>query len=122
MSNNVLDFEKEFRRIINDFTKISFDATQEALKIAADETARRLMLASPVNTGLFKSSWGVKQYANVCYVFNNRGAGGIEKGIPLTNIIEYSNRGPNPFIFRTWENIKNEMKEIFIKEFERRIK
>ena len=120
--NVVKDFEKEFRILVNSFKNQNFNVTQEALKIASEEMAKRLMVASPSNTGLFKSSWKVKQYTNVCYVYNNRGAGGIDKGIPLTNVIEYSRRGPQPFINSLWEKNKNEIKELFIKEFERRMK
>jgi|SRR5690554_28400 len=118
----MIDIEKQFRTVINKFTQKSFDATQEALKTAAEDMAVRLKNATPVDTGLFKNNWKVKSYHNVCYVYNERGGKGINKGMPLTNISEYSNRGPAPFISKTWERNKNEIKKIFIKDFERRIK
>lgn len=81
---------------------------------------RRLERITPADTGLFKRSWKVKTYPNAGYIYNERGAGGIDKGAPISNIAEFSRRGPDPFIFSAWEKNKNEIKEIFIKEFERR--
>jgi len=83
---------------------------------------KRFERVTPTNTGFFKRSWDVKLYPNVNYIYNPRGPGGLEKGIPLTQVSEYSRRGPKPFVFKTWERNKSDILNIFKKEFERRLK
>ncbi|MDA3781198.1 MAG: hypothetical protein PF487_13380 [Bacteroidales bacterium] len=120
-SNAAFNFQKEMATIINKYRKENFKATQKALEIAADELARTMASNTPagMGTGLMKRSWGIKKYPNEVYVYNSRGAKGFNLGIPLSNVAEYSRKGPNRFIGRTFEANKQKIVDTFKKEFQK---
>lgn len=118
------DLQKQMEIIINKFKKINFKYTQEALDECSNETVRRLSGATNTKDGIgfFKSGWKSKKYPNAQYVYNDAGTGGIGKGIPYSNLAEYSSRGPQPFINSTWGKSKTEISKMFIKIMEKKLK
>lgn len=113
------DLEKQFEKTLQSLTKISFEATQKGLLMAGEETVK--IMSSATNTkgsGRFKASWKLKKYPNKVFVYNDR------KGdrIPLTNIAEYSVRGPKPFIKQTEQTNQNQIKSFTIKKIENEIR
>ena len=69
-----------------------------------------------------KRSWKTKYYKNVKFIYNERGAQGVDKGIPLANLAEYSRRGPRPFIQQTWERNKAQIAESVKRKLELKLK
>ena len=119
-----IDFQKEMAKQINEFTKISYKATQKALAKAGAELVGIMKRNTPPTrgTGRFQNAWDVKIYPNAVYVFNTRGVKGENKGIPISNLAEYSSRGPEPFIRRTFKANEAKLFETFKKEFNSIIK
>lgn len=117
--NAYFDFEGEMRKVLNKITEKTFDATQGALKSTADETSK--IMASNTHTsgsGIFQRSWSQKDYKNASYVYNSRGVKGTDKGIPISNLAEYSARGPQPFVERTFNANKSRIFNYFIRAME----
>lgn len=113
------DLSKEMDKLITQFMKENFDATQRALTTTAKQGADILSKQSPIRTGRFKSSWDVEtKYANTKYIYNSALA---NNRIPLSNIVEYT---PNntPFIVQTMDRYKGELFRRFISEYEKEIK
>ena len=117
------DLEKEMRTVINKFNKKSFNATQESLKEVGIEMSHVLTAATPPTkgSGLFRGSWKIRQYKNAVYVYNERGAKGINAGIPISNLAEYSARGPKPFIINTFNASKTKIYNDFVKKMKQKI-
>lgn len=117
------DLEREMTDLVNQFRQINFEITQEALEEVSQELAQILASAThTAGTGQMKSSWRVKPYKNVKYVHNVRGTKGIDQGIPLTNLAEYSRRGPQPFIKKTWERHRQTITRRFVQLMEQKLK
>lgn len=107
------DLEKQFEKTLNDLRRISFEAANESVKEVAAET-RDLMKSATTNvrTGNFKRGWDKKDYKLASYIYNG----------PLTNIIEYSKRGPKPFIISTFERAKGSLFRKLIQKIKNKIR
>ena len=116
-SGSTFDFEKEMRTVVNKFKKINYNYTQDALNDVGKSMADKLARSTPPTrgTGLFARSWKVKHYPNAVFVYNERGVGGINTGIPVSNLAEYAKTGPDAFIVRTSKEYHNKMYSNFIK-------
>ena len=116
-SGSTFDFEKEMRTVVNKFKKINYNYTQDALNDVGKSMADKLARSTPPTrgTGLFARSWKVKHYPNAVFVYNERGVGGINTGIPVSNLAEYAKTGPDAFIVRTSKEYQNKMYSNFIK-------
>lgn len=117
------DFEAEMRKVMNQLTDKTFKATQAALKDTGRETSK-IMTANTVSmagSGQFQRSWTQKDYKNAVYVYNSRGTKGTNKGIPISNLAEYSARGPKPFVERTFNANKSRIFSFFIRKMEQNI-
>lgn len=113
------DFSKEMDKLVREFYKENFEATQEALVQTAQKGAQILENQSPVKTGTFKASWGVEaKYANAKFIHNTALAA---NRIPLTNIIEYA-RNQRPFILETFNRYQADLMDEFIKNYTRLLK
>jgi len=107
------NLEKEFQREIRKYSETNFKIVQEALDETADEFRKTLESATPVGiTGKFRRSWKKKKYPNSIYLYNG----------PLTNIAEYSRRGPAPFIHTLFESYKKTLEKSLIKKIEQKIR
>lgn len=126
-----IKLEEEFKKLFRDYQKTVFEATEVALDKGSLALQNKLSAASPVGEGPlhFKDSWDRKmQYKGVKFVGNTKtvhrpdyvrkGTGEKvqhEGGIPLSSLLEYSRNG-HPFIQRTFNQNKNEIFQIIIKE------
>lgn len=120
--NAAFDFENEMRNVLNKLTDKTFKATQAALKDTGNETSRILASNTQTSgTGQFQRGWTQKDYKNATYVFNSRGVNGTNKGIPISNLAEYSARGPKPFVERTFNANKSRIFSFFIRKMEQNI-
>lgn len=105
--------EKEFEREIRKYADKNFKIVQESLAETAEEFKKTLESATPVgNTGKFRGNWKQKKYPNTVYLYNG----------PMTNIAEYSRRGPAPFIHSLFESNKESVRKSLIKNIEQKIR
>jgi hypothetical protein len=122
-SNSIFDFQQEMIKQINMCKKIGYEATQKALKASGEEMVKRASEATNTNgLGIFKASWKLAPYPNSIYIYNSRGVLGPDKGIPLSNLSEYSARGPHPFILSTFERSKQALFNAFKNEMNKNIR
>jgi len=106
-------FGSEFDKIVNEYREKAYQETQKVLEAAADDVKNTMQAATTnVKTGKFKRGWKVKKYPNSKYVYNG----------PLTNIIEFSKRGPKPFIRDTWNRIEADTKRKVINGLRQKLK
>ncbi|MDY0386967.1 MAG: hypothetical protein RBT65_07545 [Methanolobus sp.] len=121
--NISIDLQKEFEIIINKFLKENYKATQESLKKITEIMVNRLTEITPIGKrgGVFKRGWKFKDYFNVNYIYNQEGVLGINSGIPLTNLFEYS-KNHRPFIQLSWNQNKKDIERLFIEDIQKRFK
>ena len=114
------DLEKQFQKTLQSLNKISYEATQKGLKVAAEETVKIMSAATnpKSGTGAFKRGWKIKRYPNKAFIYNVRKGGRM----PMTNIAEYSSRGPKPFIKLTEKANENRIRNVLIKKIELEIR
>lgn len=114
-----MNLEKEFDKILQEFSKKTFEATQNALKEVTQDMLLRFAQASPIGTSVinYKSKWNYKSYHNVNYIYNEKVN---QKGIPLSNLLEYSSKG-RPHIRSTWDSNKADIQRKFIAIMQRKI-
>ena len=107
------DFQKQMKTILNDFKKQNFGLTNEAIREETEEI-RKLMQTNTINvdTGKFKQGWKRKDYPNSSWVYNG----------PLTNIVEFSARGPKPFIVALFRRNEPQIAKNLIKRIESKLR
>ena len=106
-------FQDNFNKIVRDYMDKAFDETQKVLETAANDVKNTMQAATTnVKTGKFKRGWKVKKYPNSKYVYNG----------PLTNIIEFSKKGPKPFIQNTWNRIEGDTKRKILNGLRQKLK
>lgn len=107
------DFKKQFDTAMNKFQRDHYKITQQALKEVNQEMRKTMESASPSGaTGQFKAGWKTKEYPNSVYTWNG----------PLTNIIEYSRRGPRAFIMQTFKRHEIQFGKSVIKKIENKLR
>ena len=107
------DFKKQFDTAMNIFKKDHYKITQEALKEVNQEIRQTMESASPPgDTGKFRSGWKTKEYPNLAYTWNG----------PLTNVIEYSRRGPQAFIMQTFRRHEMQFGRSVIKKIQNKLR
>ena len=106
-------FEKQMKTALNEFKKLNFKLTNEAMR-EENEEVKRLMQRSTINidSGKFKAGWKTKDYPNSAWTWNGY----------LTNIIEYSARGPKPFIIDTFRRNEPQIAQNLIKRIESKLR
>ncbi len=134
MSKTTLDnLPEQIDGILTDFLHTSFDVRQEALQAGAEVFKSAIENETPKDTGQMAASWKIKsKYKDRRYVGNTRtaktpvhrktkdgGKGEAREGVPLSNVLEYSEKSPHyGFIRRCYdatesrifETIKNKIK------------
>jgi hypothetical protein len=95
--------------------KVGADVNK-GLEEATDYLADKLEVATPINTGMTKSSW-VKtiKYNNIKYI-NNTATN--KQGVPIINLLEFSKSKGKPFVRKIVNNSKEEIENIIIKSLE----
>ena len=108
--------EKQLRTIINEYSKVAFDKTQEALAETAEEVVTIMERNSPVGGSApgFKTQWEAQNYANQSYIGNKKQAA---NGIPLINILE----GKSKLVSNTWERNKANIQSSLIRKLESKL-
>jgi hypothetical protein len=107
------NFEADFHKILDKYKEKAFVETNKVLESAANNVRQTMQGATQnVNTGRFKAGWKVKKYPNEKYVYNG----------PLTNIIEFSKRGPRPFIRETWNRIQGNVQREILNGLRQKLK
>lgn len=110
--------DTQFVRLIADFRKRNYKATQKALELCGDAFAKRIRKESPSDLGDFRMGWRVKMYPGSAYVWNEV----LTKNrIPLSNILNATPKHKG-FINDSWSRHKEEIYSIFISTYERIIK
>ena len=119
--------------LLTEFLHSSFDQRQDALQAGAEFFRDAVAAETPKDTGEMAQSWQIKtKYKDLRYVGNSRTAKGVvhrqtkgggkgeaREGVPLSNVLEYSDKSPhNGFIRRCFDSneaqiyqtIKNNLK------------
>ena len=100
--------------IIFGYMKSSFDDRQEALQAGAEVFRDAVAALTPRDTGEMADSWEIKtKYKDRRYVGNTRVAKGVvhrktkdgskgeaREGVPLSNVLEYSDKSPHKGFIR----------------------
>ena len=105
--------------ILSEFLHSSFDTRQEALQAGAEVFKDAVAAATPKDTGEMAESWAIKtKYKDRRYVGSTRVAKGVahrktkgggkgeaREGVPLSNVLEYSDKSPHRgFIRRCFDS------------------
>ena len=96
-------------QILTEYQSAMFDTRQEALQAGAEVFKSAVESATPIDTGEMARSWKIKtKYKDRRYVGNTRVAKGVvhrktkdgskgeaREGVPLSNVLEYSEKSPH---------------------------
>jgi hypothetical protein len=100
--------------MLREYGDIVYNATDEGLEASQKVLIEKLKSASSQGaTKRFRSSWKGKKYSRrglSRYVHNTKMVKGAKGDIPLSNILEYSEKSPHRgFVKRTFDSSINEM-------------
>lgn len=104
----------ELDKIFVDFIHTSFEERQQAIQAGAEVFKSAVESATPKDTGEMSRSWEIKdKYKDRRYVGNTKTVNGKGKdgryreGIPLSNILEYTEGGKHyGFIRKTYDQVE----------------
>ncbi|MBQ7978119.1 MAG: HK97 gp10 family phage protein [Clostridia bacterium] len=104
----------ELDKIFADFMHSSFEQRQQAIQAGAEVFKNAVESATPKDTGEMSRSWEIKdKYKDRRYVGNTKTVNGKGKdgryreGIPLSNILEYTEGGKHyGFIRKTYDQVE----------------
>lgn len=113
-------------QILTDFQHANFEARQQAVQKGAEVFKDALEAVTPRDTGEMAQSWEIKdKYKDRRYVGNSRVASGdvrrktkdgskgeARSGVPLSNVLEYSDNPHNGFIRRCFDETESKIFEI----------
>ena len=100
--------------IILDYMRTSSEVRQEALQVGAEVFRDAVAAVTPIDTGEMADSWQIKtKCKDRKYVGNTRVAKGVvhrktkdgsmgeaREGVPLSNVLEYSDKSPHKGFIR----------------------
>lgn len=128
------NFKKELEGVFAEFIHSEYEVRQKAVEAGAEVARQALQDNSPVDTGKYAKSWVVKskKYPNHRYVGNTAVAHGVvrrktkdsskgeaRQGVPLSNVLEYSEKSPYYGLIRnTFDNAAPQIIEAMQKELE----
>lgn len=89
-------------QLLTDFQRSSFDVRQNAVQAGAEVFKNAVEQATPRDTGDMAQSWAIKtKYKDHRYVGNTKTVnGGGKSNIPLSNVLEYSEKSPHAGFIR----------------------
>lgn len=107
-------FSGELDKIFSEFIHSSFNERQEALQAGAEVFRDAVAAVTPTDTGEMAASWQIKKkYKDRRYVGNTRISKGVvhrktkdgskgeaREGVPLSNVLEYSDKSPHKGFIR----------------------
>lgn len=99
----------ELQNLLNDYLHTNFTQRQKAVQAGAEVFKSAIESATPKDTGKMAQSWEIKtKYKDRRYVGNTRvassdvrrktkggGKGEARKDVPLSNVLEYSEKSPH---------------------------
>lgn len=111
--------------LLTDFQHSSFETRQAAVQAGAEVFKGAVEAATPRDTGEMAQSWVIKtKYKNHRYVGNTRVASGdvrrktkdgskgeARSGVPLSNVLEYSDNPHSGFIRRCFDENESQIFE-----------
>lgn len=111
--------------ILTDFQHTNFEARQQAVQRGAEVFKSAVEAVTPRDTGEMAQSWQIKtKYKDRRYVGNTRVASGdvrrktkdgskgeARSGVPLSNVLEYSDNPHNGFIRRCFDETEPQIFE-----------
>ena len=103
------DLPSELQDVLSDYLHTNFTQRQKALQAGAEVFKSAIESATPKDTGKMAQSWQIKdKYADRRFVGNTRVASGdvkrkakgggkseARKDVPLSNVLEYSEKSPH---------------------------
>ncbi len=103
------DLPSELQDVLSDYLHTNFTQRQKALQAGAEVFKSAIESATPKDTGKMAQSWQIKdKYADRRFVGNTRvasgdvrrktkggGKGEARKDVPLSNVLEYSEKSPH---------------------------
>lgn len=112
-------------QLLTDFQHESFDTRQKAVQAGAEVFKGAVEAATPRDTGEMAESWVIKEnYKDRRYVGNTRIASGdvrrktkdgtkgeARSGVPLSNVLEYSDNPHNGFIRNCFDSTESQIFE-----------
>lgn len=121
---NIQDISKAIDDILTEYLHSSFDVRQKAVQAGAEKFKEKIETVTPRDTGEMARSWKIKtKYPDVRYVGNTRVATGkvrrkskggkkgeARSGVPLSNVLEYSEKSPyKGFIRNCFDSCEQEI-------------
>ena len=108
------EFSGALDKIFSEYIHSAFDQRQAALQAGAEVFRDAVASATPRDTGEMADSWQIKtKYKDRRYVGNTRVARGVvhrktkdgskgeaREGVPLSNVLEYSDKSPHKGFIR----------------------
>lgn len=103
------DLPSELQDVLSDYLHTNFTQRQKALQAGAEVFKSAIESATPKDTGKMAQSWQIKtKYADRRFVGNTRvasgdvkrktkggGKGEARQDVPLSNVLEYSEKSPH---------------------------
>ena len=104
---------EEIQKAIKEFSEEVSSNLEDGLDEASDFLVDKLSDSTPVKTGKTKESWERStKYKGVRYV-NNTAL--TDQGIPIVNILEYSDNHGKPFVKDTFDKSVADIEGILVK-------
>lgn len=106
-SGPLVKLRAELNNVMMEVQKLGNDALNEA----SDMVKNRLIVNTPVRTGVTRDSWvNQNQYNLVKYIFNTNLS---ESRIPVVNLLEFGSKG-SPFAIQTFRESFSEIEDKII--------
>ena len=114
------ELPKVLEEMLDDFLKETLEVRQRAVHAGAEVFKNAIESATPKDTGKMAQSWVIQDYTGKCYIGNKclakgkvyRKTNSAKKGearsnVPLSNVLEYSEKSPHyGFIRRTFDEVE----------------
>jgi len=109
VATSIENLPAELENVLNEYLHANFQQRQKAIQAGAEVFKSAVESATPRDTGKMAQSWKIKdKYADRRYVGNTRvassdvhrktkggGKGEARQDVPLSNVLEYSEKSPH---------------------------
>lgn len=111
---------KELNSYLKEIRQELVEEREAALNEASEYLQGEFEKNTPIDTSKTKESWQREdKYSGVRYIFNtatSKDKGGI---VPRLNIIEFSTKHGKPFVRRTFDNSREKIEQIILKNLKK---
>lgn len=95
------EISEELIAMAKEFNEENYELRQKAIQAGAEVFKGAIERASPRDSGEFAQGWVIASYPDRRYVGNTKTvSGGGKKSIPLSNVLEYSEKSPHRGLIR----------------------